>query len=210
MKTLFIRAGLILGFVTLAACSTVFRSDVATFHEITVPGGERVMLTPMIAEKSDSIEFQQYANILAGHLQKYGYKQPGEEEPQLIAGFDVTINDGREKLENRLSPYSGFGYWGRGYWSYGRYWAPIYPTFYDAWDDTEVVARTVYTATLTMELRTPDGTLIFEGRAETETRRKDLPKVMPYLAAALFENFPGESGVTRRVVIAREEKTGGK
>jgi len=210
MKTTFNRVLLLLGLFVLAACSTNFRSDVATFHEMSVPGGERVMLTPMIADKSDSLEFKQYANILTGHLQKYGYKQPGDAEPQLIAGFDVTINDGREKLENRISPYSGFIYWRRGHWVHGRYWTPVFPTYHYDWDDTKVVARTVYTATLTLELRTPDGEMVFEGRAETETRRKDLPKVMPYLAAALFESFPGESGVTRRVVIAREEKSSGE
>lgn len=205
MKTIFGRLFLALGLFALTACASSIRSDVATFHEMTVPGGERVMLTPMLEEKADSIEFQQYANILAGHLQQYGYKQSGDQEPQLIAGFDVTINDGREKLENRLSTRSTL-YWNRGFWAHGRYWTPIFPIHRDPFfDDTEVVARTVYTATLTLELRTPDGEKVFEGRAETETRRKDLPKILPYLAAALFETFPGENGVTRRVVIEREK-----
>jgi len=205
MKTMFSRLLLAAGLLALTACATGIRSNVATFHEITVPGGERVMLTPILAENADSLEFQQYANILAGHLQNYGYKQPGDMEPQLIAGFDVTINDGREKLENRLSLRSSF-YWQRGFWSYGHYWAPIFPTYHDPFfDDNRVVARTVYTAVLTLELRKPDGEMVFEGRAEIETRHKDLPKVMPYLAAALFETFPGENGVTRRVVIEREK-----
>ena len=209
MKIILNRVLLLLGLLAVTACSTAFRSNVATFHELSVPGGERVMLTPMIADNSDSLEFRQYAGILAGHLQSYGYKEPGDAEPQLIAGFDVTINDGREKLENRLSPYSGFVYWRRGYWSHGRYWTPLFPSYLHDWDTTEVVARTVYTATLTLELRTLDGELVFEGRAETETRRKDLPEVMPYLAAALFENFPGESGVTRRVKIEKEAQKDG-
>lgn len=205
MKSLLGRLLLIGSLLTLAACTTAIRSNVATFHDMTVPGGERVMITPMLPEKSDSLEFQQYAGVLAGHLQRYGYKQPGDADPELIAGFDVTINDGREKLENRLSPYP-HRYWAHGYWVAGRYWRPIHPVFYDPFhEDTEIVARTVYTATLTFELRTPDGEKVFEGRAETETRRKDLPQILPYLAAALFESFPGENGVTRRVSIEREK-----
>jgi len=205
MKTIIGRILLTFGLFALTACSSNIRSNVATFHEITVPGGERVMLTPMVAEKADSLELQQYANVLAGHLQSYGYKEPGDKEPELIAGFDVTINDGREKLENRISPHTSL-YWRRGYWAYGRYWTPIFPTYHDPFfDDTEVVARTVYTATLTMELRKPGGEKVFEGRAEIETRHKDLPRIMPYLAAALFQSFPGENGVTRRVVIEREK-----
>lgn len=205
MKTTFGRILVSTSLLFLAACSSTIRSNVATFHEMAVPGGERVMLTPMLAENADSIEFRQYANILAGHLQSYGYKEPGDKDPQLIAGFDVTINDGREKLENRIAPQSSL-YWRRGLWYYGHYWAPIYPLYHDPFfDDNRVIARTVYTATLKLELRTPDGELVFEGRAEMETRRKDLPKIVPFLAAALFESFPGESGVTRRVVIDREK-----
>jgi len=205
MKKLFSHMSLAAILFALTACASNIRSNVATFHEMTVPGGERVMLTPMLAENTDSIEFEQYANILVGHLQSYGYKQPGDMAPQLIAGFDVTINDGREKIESRLSTHGSL-YWQRGFWSYGHIWRPTYPVFHDPfYDDRELVARTVYTAVLTLELRKPDGEKIFEGRAEIETRRKDLPKVMPYLAAALFESFPGENGVTRRVVIEREK-----
>jgi len=205
MKTIFGRLLVSASLLFLAACSNNIRSNVATFHEMTVPSGERVMLTPMLAENADSIEFRQYANILAGHLQSYGYKEPGDKDPQLIAGFDVTINDGREKLQNRIATQSSL-YWRRGLWYYGHYWAPIYPPYHDPFfNDSQVVARTVYTATLKLELRTPDGELIFEGRSEVETRRKDLPRVVPFLAAALFETFPGESGVTRRVVIERKK-----
>jgi len=208
MKTIISRLFLAFGLFALAACANSVRSNVATFHDMTVPGGERVMIMPMLTEKIDSLEFQQYASILAGHMQKYGYKEPGDKGPQLIAGFDVTINDGREKLESRLSARAG-SYWHSGYWTFGRFWAPVYPVYYDPFfNDTELVARTVYTATLTFELRTPDGEKVFEGRVDTETRRKDLPTIMPYLAAALFESFPGENGVTRRVKIEREKSTG--
>lgn len=211
MNKFFSRMLMILGVVALSACSSNIRSNVTTFHEITAPGGERVLLTPMNPEKQDSIEFRQYADVIAAQLQGYGYKETGDGEPELIAGFDVTINDGREKLVTRpgLAPYP---YWSTGYWGYGRFWrSSVFFGPYGGFGafgpyDTDVVARTVYLATLKVELRKPDGTLVYEGRAETETRRKDLPKIMPYLAKALFEQFPGNSGETRRVVIEKEKK----
>ncbi len=212
MTKIFSRVLLVLGVVALSACASNFRSNVTTFHEITAPGGERVLLTPMNPEKQDSIEFRQYADAIAVQLQGYGYKETGESEPELIAGFDVTIDDGREKLINRpgINPYP---YWTTGYWGYGRFWrSPFFGPYggfgygFGNGFNNEVVARTVYLATLRVELRKPDGTLVYEGRAETETRRKDLPKVMPYLAKALFEQFPGNSGETRRVVIEKEKK----
>ncbi len=197
---------LVASILALSACATHFRSDVTTFHKLSAPGGERVVLTPMNPEKQDSLEYRQYADILANELGSYGYKETGENEPELIAGFDVTINDGREKLSVRPG-FNGFPYWRSGFWAYGRFWrSPFYRGRFSPFDDDELVARTVYLATLRFELRKPDGTVVFEGHAETETRRKDLPRIMPLLAEALFENFPGNNGETRRVILERDKK----
>lgn len=182
----------------LAACSTAFRSDVATFHHLDTPAGERLMIVPMREDKKDSLEFQQYAAVLANHLRYVGYKATGEKDPDLIVGFDVEINDGREKLTTFPSARDPF-YW-HGSWHWGRYWPTAFPYDFDDHYD-RVIARTVYTATLVMEVRKPDGELLFEGRAETESRNKTLPEIVPLLAEALFKSFPGETGVTRHVRI---------
>ncbi len=188
--------------VALGACTHSFRTNVATFHEMGVPGGEKVVLTPMNPEKHDSLEYRQYAGALASHLKSYGYLEAGKNQPELIVGFDVTINEGREKLRNRPNPFP-HPYWDVR-WPRGSYWGSfVYDPFYS--HDTVVVAGTYYTATLSIELRKPDGQLIFEGRAETETRSKALPEIVPLLAEALFQNFPGENGVTRKVVITPPE-----
>lgn len=188
---------IVFGFLALTACTSVMRSDVATFHDITAPGGERVMLVPIAEDKKDSLEFRQYASVLASHLQNYGYKETGDKEPQLIAGFDVTINDGREKIETRPSNLGP--YW-HSRWAWGSYWH-YDPFRHDDLFHERLVAKTVYNVVLTLELRKPDGTKIFEGRAESEVRTKAVPEVVPHLANALFESFPGESGKTRRVVV---------
>jgi hypothetical protein len=206
MTSHFAKAMMAASLLILAGCASGYRGNIATFHTLAAPGSESVMITPILAEKSDSLEFQQYASILAGHLQRYGYKEPGDTDPELVAGFNVTITDGREKLETRPGTLHK-PYWGGAYWAYGRYWLPLRPTFHDPWLDDEVVARTVYTATLTLELRKPDGEMVYEGRAELETRRKDLPKMVPYLAKILFDQFPGENGVTKRAFIEKEPKS---
>lgn len=191
---------LVAALVTLSACTSTFRSDVATFHTLPEPKGERLMIVPMDTSRKDSLEFQQYAAVLANHLRNEGYQATGEKDPELIIGFDVTVNDGREKI--RSIPGHSRPYYWRSYWHWGRYWGPITP--FDHMYNDELITRTVYTATLIMEVRTPEGELLFEGRAETETRTKAVPEVVPLLAEALFENFPGESGVTRHVRIDLE------
>lgn len=190
---------LIAGALALSACQTVMRTDVATFHDISAPGGERVMLAPIDESKTDSLEFRQYAGVLAKHLQSYGYKEAGDNAPELIAGFDVTINDGREKIETRPDITRHYPYWDVR-WRWGSYWR-YDPFYHDRHFNDRLVAKTVYNITLTLELRKPDGEKVFEGRAETEVRSKAIPEVLPFLAEALFETFPGENGKTRRVVI---------
>lgn len=189
--------------VTLGACSSTFKSDVATFHSLPMASGEKVSILTMDPAKRDSIEFQQYAAVLGNFLRLNGYEQAGNSAPELIVGFDVTISDGREKLENR--PRAGFYgvnnfYW-RNSWYHGNFWGP-FP--FDG-PRNELYARTVYHATLLMEVRKPDGELLFEGRAETDTRRNAVPEVVPLLAEALFENFPGPSGITRHVRIELDQ-----
>ncbi len=193
-KTIVLAAAL----VALGACSNTFRSDVATFHKLPVPEGERMMIVPMNEERKDSLEYQQYAAILANHLRHEGYKATGENDPDLIVGFDVQISDGREKVTTVPGVRSDF-YW-RSYWYWGRYWHPVYPVGVDYYDD-RLVTRTVYNVTLWLEIRKPDGELLFEGRAEAETRNRAVPEVVPHLAEALFTDFPGPSGVTRHVKL---------
>ncbi|NVJ99527.1 MAG: DUF4136 domain-containing protein [Alphaproteobacteria bacterium] len=186
--------------MVLSACTNTFRSDVATFHTLAPAKGEHVSIIPMDEAKRDSLEYRQYAAILGNHLRLEGYEQAGEGKPDLVVGFDVSINDGREKLSTRPSlngpGFHGNLYW-RHYWYHGYFWGAHDPFL----EKTEIVARTVYNMTLTLEVRTPTGELLFEGRAETETRKKAIPEVVPLLAEALFTEFPGESGVTRRVKI---------
>jgi hypothetical protein len=213
--------------IVLSACATKFKSDVATFHALPTPQGEKLALIPMLEEKQDSLEFAQYADVIGRHLKGLGYSEAGEDEPDLIVGFDVTIDDGREKIITRPGPYGfyGFPYWAGysrfGYWGFHRagfrngFIGPGYGFgafgpyggfgAFNGFGGDRVIARTVYKATLTMEVRKKSGEKLFEGRAETETRKKDLPTTLPLLAEALFADFPGESGVTRRVVLEPEK-----
>jgi hypothetical protein len=214
----------------LGACASSFKSDVATFHALPPASGESLALVPMLEENVDSIEYAQYAAVLGQHLQSQGYRDAGNGNPDLIVAFDVTIDDGREKLITRPGPfYGGFGgFHGFGFsrfgYGFGRFGFNRFGFrrgfgfggfhrgfgccgFGGGFGGDRVVARTVYRATLTMEVRERDGTKVFEGRAETETRKRDLPTTLPLLADALFADFPGESGVTRRVVIKPEENT---
>lgn len=196
--------------LALSACASTFRSDVTSFHTLTPSAGAKVVLLPIDEKRVDSLEYRQYASSIQGVLENNGFVGARENKPEYIIGFDVRVSDGREKI--RAFP-GGFGagnpYWANGF-GWGGWWNPAFQynggvggfgAFGRGFGGSNITARTVYLAMLRVEIREPDGTMIFEGTAETESRSRRLTELVPLLAAALFEEFPGENGKTRRIKL---------
>ena len=187
----------------LAACSSVFKSDVSTFHSSGMPQAKLFAIMPMNPDKQDSIEYAQYAASIVVQLEKYGYRPIKEgETAQLLVGFDVALSDGREKIYNRpTSRFSQWPYGVHGYW----YWRAFYPYHGFGYDNfhNELRAKTVYPTELFVEIReaTEEGNKLFEGRAITEAKNRALSKTIPLLAKSLFKEFPGPDGGTRTVTL---------
>lgn len=194
--------------MALTACANVFRSEVTSFHTSTPIAGAKVVLVPIDESRQDSLEYRQYASAIQGVLEQNGFVGAREGEPDYVIGFDVSVNDGREKI--RAYPNGGFAgsfWWRRGY-AWGGWWDPFYPVGYGpGFGGSTISARTVYLASLRVEIREPDGTMIFEATAEAESRSRSLPELVPLLAESLFADFPGANGVTRRVKLDLEGRT---
>lgn len=200
--------------LALGACASSFRSDVTSFHVATPATGAKVVLVPIDESRQDSLEYRQYASSIQGVLEQNGFVGAREDEPDYIIGFGIEVSDGREKI--RSFGGAGFGgniWWQRGY-AWGGWWDPFFPGagfgpgfgggFGPGFAGGGVTSRTVYLAQLHVEIRERDGTMIFEANVESETRSRRLTELVPLLAEALFEDFPGANGVTRRVKIDLE------
>ena len=201
-KQIFRSASIVLVALALSACASTFRSNVTSFHTATPAAGAKVVLVPIDETRQDSLEYRQYASSIQGVLERSGFVGARADQPDYVIGFDVAVNDGREKIRAFAGGFGGVNqFWHRGY-AWGGWWNPHYPFgpgFGGGFGGTGVTARTVYLAELRIEIRQPDGTMIFEATAETESRSRSLPELVPLLAAALFEDFPGENGKMRRV-----------
>lgn len=213
-----VRALLSLSLLLLvAACATPFRSDVARFHAIqSIAPGSTYSIEAADPEKRDSLEFQTYAARVAQALEARGLRQA----PRGTAGdyqlmVDYGVDQGREKIETRpgFGPSYGYGY------GYGRYGYPFshryygaygwYDPFWSAWGpgsfySPEVYSYTQYGSFLAVQMKSRDGPMVFEGRAQAETRSRDLTKLVPLLVQAMFTDFPGQSGQT--VTVSIDEK----
>ncbi len=202
--------------VFTAACSTSYRSDVTRFHKLPEPMGETVFITSSDPAKAGSLELAQYAGLLVPQLQSLGYKVVTDPKADLVIeiDYDVTESERRYYIYRGysyyhypfFSPYHfgfghhrfahhGFGPYGFGHYGFGYAFYPQEPRI-----------RIIYTSRLVMKIRRANGELLFEGNASSNHYRDRLPKAMPYLVAAMFTNFPGQSGSTEVVRIERSDR----
>lgn len=184
--------------IAITACTPSFRSNVTSFHEVPLTAGKTIAIIPMDEEMHGSIEFANYAALVGAALESRGYLQAGDKEPELIVGMSYTVNDGREKI--RQAGIS-FNYWNH-IGPYGS-WAAYDPHMSGL---NRLSLNTVYKIELKFEIRTPDGETLYETRADTETRDGRLTVIVPQLVEAIFSDFPGANGETRRVVLKREKE----
>lgn len=225
----FLRVFIIVGFIGfLGACSSTFKSNVSRFHELPKPNGETVSIVPANPEWSVSLEFASYANIVGNYLSQQGYRPAGDGEPDLIVELGYGVDDGKVMIRSYPSAFSygfgyggyGFGYGGYGYGfgyggyghGFGGYGGYLFDPYWGGYGGfggyNDIRSYVNYTRRLSMVIRpnNKEAKNLFEGTVESRGRSNDLPKLMPLMVQAMFTNFPGENGVTDKVVIDLDKK----
>ena len=204
----------------LAACTMTVRNDVSSFHHLPAPTGESVAIVPMsLSVKSDSLEFQEYAELISRQLVMLGYTvAESKEEAELIVELGYQV---KRERNNYRAPFNfsyamydpryrysyGFGYHN---WYYWRQSAFFYNSFYDPFYGgfgRMHHTRPLNNRQLMLDIRSATGDKLYEGRVESLGTSRALAKVMPYMVEAMFTSFPGESGEVKQVVVREEEKS---
>jgi Domain of unknown function (DUF4136) len=219
----FAKAAVIAGLLGLSACATQFRSEVQSFHKFAAaPGGETFRVIPADPAKQGSLEFEAYAGLVRGEMVRLGYKPVNASN---AADIDVklgySISEPVEKVETRPGfggyaslGYNPFFYGNRGYYRRGYHPGFAYSSFgYDPfwgnglWDAPEVYSYSVYTRKMNVTMtRAATSEQLYDGKVESAGKDNRLPELMPYLVQSMFQDFPGQSGATRKVVIELPQK----
>ncbi len=193
----------------LAACATPFQANVTRFHAPEgLARGQSFVVTPANSEGGESLEFETYAAQVRSNLVAQGYREAGSaSEADLIARFSFGFGPPRDRLGTRPgTSWSSWGWYGRPWVGPGWYpWmgARFYDPFWgSAFGPDEVYSYTDFPAFAELDIARAKGRRnVFEGRAETSTRQPSASAVIPRLVDALFVDFPGVSGETRRVTL---------
>lgn len=182
--------------VLLGGCASKFKADVTRFHDLPPIDGQTVQIVARNPALQDTLEFQKYADLVGARLAGEGFRPPQPDQPSAyIAAIDYGVGEGREALRDGDGSSVGVGVGGG---SRGGLNVGVSTAFMlSGGDDDAVYVRNLY-----MDLtRRSDNVRVFEGRAVSEGRNRDLGRIMPYLVDALFTDFPGKSGETRTVKL---------
>lgn len=193
----------------LAGCATKMRTDVTRFHELSAPQGRTFKVAPLDPSKEGGLEFREYAGMVAGYLQREGFRRAAGASPDLIVKLDYYTSGPIQRTRRESYPgplyggafYYGYPYYHWPYW-YGThfpYWGYGFSTYYPY-----EYSYTVYDSTLVMVIERAGGRIVFEGRASGTSRAKNLTETVPALIEAMFTDFPGASGETLTVRVPME------
>ena len=201
-----------LSVLILAGCASV-RSDVTRFHNLPKwGGGKTILIVPSDPAHNGSIEFNTYAQIVAGYFQKNGYVvvPPNAPNKDFIAVFTYSMGEGQSGVGS--TPV--YGKTGGGTTTYYNYYGGYAGSSYTRPTRGIVGSRTfsyptyetmVWVDIFDAKKSTTDRPFkVFEGVAKSQDKGGQLSVVMPAMIEALFTNFPGESGKTERVRGARD------
>lgn len=207
-------SGALLAALVLASCTNKITSEVTRFHTLAAPAGETVRIVPKDADKQNSLEFKEYAQMIGDQLGAVGFRpaEPGA-TPDLEVRIDYEVGEGQE-MTRRYGGYPGYGHFGGygrfghfghfghyGGYGYGGYGYPYYGGY------GEGQSITVYPRKLEMDIvRESTSEMVFEGVVDSIGRNKHLNEVMYFLVQAMFDGFPGEHGATHKVTIEIPDK----
>jgi hypothetical protein len=182
-------APLLLPLAALAACTTPMSPvDVTRFHLGQVNERGTVAIEPAPGGAS-GMEFGMYASAVANQLRRLGYADVAGVGQGLYVAV-VDVRSGTRERAGGGSPVSiGIG-GGTGGWSSGVGGGI---SFGLGGNRGGLVVGTQLSVQLK---RRSDQTVVWEGRARGEASERESGQLAERLAAALFRDFPGESGRT--------------
>lgn len=188
----------------LAGCATPMRGQLTAFHEWPADAPRTYRFVRSEAQR-ESLEHATWERLLRAELARAGFREAAS--PRFAIGFDYRVTRQLSRVVDAypggFHPYFWWGAWGpHGGVSLGGpfpWWGPgWYPVERD---------RVWYAYRLRIEIedlaaRPPRR--VYEGTAVSDGLDPAPADVLPLLARAVLGDFPGPSGVTRRVEVPTE------
>lgn len=187
----------------LAGCASPVASDLTVFHEwpAQAPRSYRFAVS---GAQIDSLEHASYRQQMRAELARIGFSETAQ-SPRFEVSFDTQASPRHERRLEYAQPYYVHPWFWWGTW--GRHGgvsiaAPFPP--YGGYAFERDLVWYEYRLTVNFRDLAAGGRKVYEASAVSGGGAPSIAGAMPYLARAVFADFPGLSGVTRRVEVPRE------
>ncbi|VAW98339.1 hypothetical protein MNBD_GAMMA21-1405 [hydrothermal vent metagenome] len=204
--------------LTMAGCASRVVTNTSTFYKPDYKSQGTIVVTSTNMKTSKSLEFEHYKSKFESYLSKAGYvpvKSPAE--AQYIAIVSYGIDNGKGSIET--TPIFGQTGGGTTYTSGTVYSGGHHSTSYSGSTYTmptygvigsSTSSYTTYSRAIAMDIVIAKSFLqgepkvLLESRAKSSGSCSQIVEVFDEILEAMFDDFPGESGRSRRVVVRGE------
>lgn len=189
-------------------CSQI-QSSVSVFHDLPPTGNQETFVVVDVEEHQETLEFKTYKKQIEEHLIEYGWVvEPGRPwNANRFVYIEYGIGEGRSvsgsvpifgqtgggssytsgTISNPQGDYANF--------SSSTYTAPTYGQVGEI-----PYSKTRYDRFLVLAIKDKKKKNIFEATVISSGESPQVSAVLPNMIEALFKDFPGSSGTTKRVV----------
>jgi len=201
MKSIWLKYVFWFGLLFLTGCASKVDCDVVAYHQLDPPNGESVRLVHKGAEDTYGPQFAFYSGKIAEALGNIGYVVTKSVNADLTFVIDYGIRMGSTEVVEKTNCDLRYHFIHRNYDD---------PYIYQSdCSSPQIRTRTFYVHYLDVAITsfassTGNDETIYEGNVFSHHHKRDMPEMMPYLIAAMFDSFPGESGVVKRVTFEQK------
>jgi len=196
----------------LSGCGPLIRSDISVFHEIPQVFTGTTYAVVQFKEQEGSLEHKVYEQAVKRELNAKGLREASIVQAEVVVFLSYGIDSGKEVVES----YPIVGQTGvssshtygtvQSYGNYGTYsgttmYTPTYGVV-----GTGVTSSTQYARFFKLDILDKKPLLdkqikkLYEAKVISRGSSGQLSRVLPTMIKALFEEFPGKSGDTRRPI----------
>lgn len=185
----------------LTGCASTLSARVTTFQQW--PADAQGANYRIVPPAGDSLEVQAFADMIRAAIGRTGlYEAQGGEKPRFDVHFEYGASESQGWTQRFYDPYfDGFGPWGMGgYYGGFRGWGG--GIYYTPQVVNVPVRYTKSTLTVSIKDNLKQGAQVYKSTAVSAS--DSLVEVMPYLARAVFDGFPGNNGQVRDITYDRQ------
>lgn len=188
--------------LVLSACASSLNARVTSYQQWPANAEGASYRIVANAAQADNLQFRAYADMVRANIGATGLVEARPNQP---ARFDVHLdydspvsqrwvqryNDGFMNDGWGFNPFFGAYRGGYSGWGAGMYMQP----------STTTVPVSVHKNTLvvTIKDKQAQGAEVYRSSAVSISTEDNLTELMPYLAQAVFDSFPGNNGQVREV-----------